>query len=124
MRVSTMVLAVALGLPGVAAGQQSPIEGTWRVDARLDTRGGPREVVIRADSSATWGKETSRWRLSGKQISIAIGGEWEVYEVNVGKTELTLSGGDLQKPITLKRVGPATPRPAGVAVPPDPDSDS
>ena len=124
MRVSTMVLAVALGLPGVAAGQQSPIEGTWRVDARLDTRGGPREVVIRADSSATWGKETSRWRLSGKQISIAIGGEWEVYEVKVGKTELTLSGGDLQKPITLKRVGPATPRPAGVAVPPDPDFDS
>ena len=121
MRAAAIILAVAAGFPGLAMGQQSSIEGTWRVDARLDTKGGPREVVIRADSSATWGKETSRWRISGKQIAIAIGGEWEVYEVKVGKSELTLSGGDLQKPITLKRVGPPTPRPAGVAVPPDPD---
>ena len=124
MRFSAVLLMMALGVPGIAAGQQSSIEGTWRVDAKLDTRGGPREEVIRADSSATWGKETSRWRLQGKRISIAIGGEWEVYDVKVGKTELTLSGGDLQKPITLKRVGPATPRPAGVAVPADPDSET
>jgi hypothetical protein len=113
----------AAGLPGIAAGQQSTIEGTWRVDAKLDTKGGPREVVIRADSSATWGRETSRWRLDGRRIAIAIGGEWEVYEVKVGKSELTLSGGDLQKPITLRRVGPATPRPAGVPVPADPDAE-
>ena len=124
MRVAAILLMAAAGFPGIAAGQRSSIEGTWRVDAKLDTRGGPREVVIRADSSATWGKETSRWRLNGRQIAIAIGGEWEVYEVRVGKSELTLSGGDLQKPITLKRVGPPTPRPAGVAVPPDPDSES
>jgi hypothetical protein len=123
VRFSAILLMVALGVPRIAAGQQSSIEGTWRVDAKLDTKGGPREVVIRADSSATWGKETSRWRLSGRQISIAIGGEWEVYDVKVGKSELTLSGGDLQKPITLKRVGPASPLPAGVAVPPDPDSE-
>lgn len=124
MRVAAMFLMAVVLLPGRAQGQQSPIEGTWRVDAKLDTKGGPREVVIRADSSATWGKETSRWRLTGRQISIAIGGEWEVYDVKVGKSELTLSGGDLQKPITLRRVGPPTPRPAGVAVPPDPDTES
>ena len=123
MRVAAILLMAAAGFPGIAAGQQSSIEGTWRVDAKLDTKGGPREVVIRADSSATWGRETSRWRLVGRQISIAIGGEWEVYDVKVGKTDLTLSGGDLQKPITLRRVGPPTPRPAGVAVPPDPDSE-
>ena len=123
MRVTAILLMASAGLPGIAAGQQSPIEGTWRVEAKLDTKGGPREVVIRSDSSATWGKETSRWRLDGKRIAIAIGGEWEVYDLKVGKSELTLSGGDLQKPITLKRVGPPTPRPAGVAVPPDPDSE-
>lgn len=123
MRAGAIILALTVGFPGLAMGQQSSIEGTWRVDAKLDTKGGPREVVIRADSSATWGRETSRWRLVGRQISIAIGGEWEVYDVKVGKTELTLSGGDLQKPITLRRVGPPTPRPAGVAVPPDPDSE-
>ncbi|MGE5927522.1 MAG: hypothetical protein ACM357_09220 [Gemmatimonadota bacterium] len=123
MRFSAILVLGALAIPGAAAGQQSSIEGTWRVDAKLDTKGGPREVVIRADSSATWGKETSRWRLNGKRISIAIGGEWEVYDVKVGKSELTLSGGDLQKPITLRRVGPPTPRPSGVPVPPDPDSE-
>ncbi len=103
-------------------GQSAPVEGTWRVEAKLDTRGGPREVIIRADSSATWGKETSRWRLKDDSIMVALGGEWETYRLDVSKTRLTISGGDLQKPITLKRVGEATPRPAGVEVPPDPDA--
>jgi hypothetical protein len=124
VRAAAIILLAVAVLPGRAEGQQSTIEGTWRVDARLDTRGGPREVIIRSDSSATWGRETSRWRVTGKQIAIAIGGEWEVYDLKLGKSELTISGGDLQKPITLKRVGPATPRPAGVSVPPDPDSET
>ena len=116
------IAALAAGTAGVAQGQTpSPIVGTWRVDARVDTRGGPREVIIRADSSASWGRETSRWRLKADSISIAIGGEWETYRLKATRTALTLSGGDLQKPITLKRVGPASPRPAGVAVPPDPE---
>lgn len=123
MRVKATLVAALLAMPAALNGQQSSIEGTWRVDARLDTRGGPREVIIRPDSSASWGKETSRWRMVGKQIAIAIGGEWETYDLKVGKAELTLSGGDLQKPITLRRVGPATPLPAGVAVPPDPDTE-
>lgn len=130
MRFSIGLMALAL-LPGAAWGQtagqvaeqeESPIVGTWRLDAKQDARSGPREVVIRSDSSATWGKETSRWRLNGERISIAIGGEWEIYDVKVEKTELTLSGGDLQKPITLKKIGPATPRAPGVKLPEDPDS--
>lgn len=124
MRVAVILSVLLFGLADIGMGQSpAPIVGTWRVDARVDTRGGPREVVIRADSSASWGRETSRWRLAGQSISIAIGGEWETYKVKVGKQELTLSGGDLQKPITLRRVGPPTPRPTGVAVPPDPDSE-
>src|SRR5918993_3775480 len=126
MMVRTFIAVAMLtaGVTGVARGQApSPIVGTWRVDARVDTRGGPREVIIRADSSASWGRETSRWRVRGETIRIAIGGEWETYKLKVSRSALTLSGGDLQKPITLKRVGPATPRPAGVAVPPDPDSE-
>lgn len=118
------MLAAAVLLPGTAEGQQSPIVGTWQVAAKVDTRGGPREVIIRPDSSASWGRETSRWRLEGDSIAIAIGGEWEVYRVKVEKRKLTLSGGDLQKPITLTRVGAASPRPPGVAVPPDPDQGS
>ena len=124
MRLAGAVLAAMVLVPCAAEGQQSSIVGTWRVAAKVDTRGGPREVIIRPDSSASWGRETSRWRLAGDSIAIAIGGEWEVYRVKVGRKELTLSGGDLQKPITLTRVGAATPRPAGIAVPPDPDSGS
>lgn len=120
--VRALIVPVLLMLPTVLVAQASPVEGTWKVDAKIDTRGGPREVVIRPDSSATWGKETSRWRLKGDSIMIAIGGEWETYHLKVSKSQLTISGGDLQKPITLKRVGPASARPAGVAVPPDPDA--
>jgi hypothetical protein len=117
-----MVALLVVLAPAALWGQTPAVEGTWKVDSKLDTRGGPREVIIRADSSATWGKETSRWRLKGDSIRVAIGGEWETYRMEVSKTRLTISGGDLQKPISLKRVGPATPRPAGVAVPPDPDA--
>jgi hypothetical protein len=118
---SLLVLAAVL-LPTQLLGQEASVEGTWKVDTRLDTRGGPREVIIRADSSATWGKETSRWRLKQDSIMVAIGGEWETYQLKLNKSQLTISGGDLQKPITLKRTGKATPLPAGVAVPPDPDA--
>ena len=123
MRTLIVALTLDAAVAAPAVGQSpSPVVGTWRVDAKVDTRGGPREVIIRADSSACWGWETSRWRLKGDQISIAIGGEWETYKLKVTRGALTLSGGDLQKPITLKRVGPPTPRPAGVAVPADPGS--
>ena len=113
--------ALILGLPVAAAGQQSPLEGTWRVASGVDAKGGPREVIIRADSSASWGEDTVRWRLKPKnRIAIAIGDEWEVYELKLSARELRLSGGDLQEAVTLRRVGPATPRAPGVPVPPPP----
>lgn len=113
---------IALAL--AAAQQANPLIGTWKLtDAKVKTNG-PREVVIREDSSASWGKEHARWRLVPKdQIMIAVGGEWETYKLRVNKTRLTLSGGDLTEPVTLTRIGPATPRPTGVAVPPDPDQE-
>ncbi|HEY9382470.1 MAG TPA: hypothetical protein VIP80_03050 [Gemmatimonadales bacterium] len=53
---------------------------------------------------------------------IALGGEWETYNLKLKADRMELSGGDLTDKITLKKVGPATPRPANVPVPPDPDS--
>jgi hypothetical protein len=85
---------------------------------------GPREVIIRVDSSASWGKETVRWRLPEEnRIMIALGGEWETYRMRLKGDKLTLSGGDLSEPITLKRSGPPTPRPDSIPVPPDPDTE-
>lgn len=102
--------------------QDNPIVGTWKLaDEKLKTNG-PREIIIRPDSSASWGKEHSRWRLLPKgQIKIAVGGEWETYKYKVKGTKLTISGGDLTDPVTLVKTGPPSPRPANVAVPPDPD---
>lgn len=122
MRYAGLVaVGLLLGAAPLAGQSASSPVGAWQVEASADTRGGPREVVIRADSSATWGKETSRWRLVGDSIRVAIGGEWETYKLKVTRNQLTISGGDLPKPITLKRSGPATPRPAGVAIPPVPE---
>ncbi len=116
------VLVAPLALSAQAT--RPDVTGTWRVAEGTDTGNGPREVVIRADSSASWGRETVRWRLQGdrgQRIWIAIGGEWEIYDLRVRANDITLSGGGLKKSVTLRKAGPATPRPANVPVPPDPD---
>ena len=121
-----LIAASVLAAPRLAAQQPSaaPIVGTWRVDASAGPhKEGPKLVVVRADSSASWGTETVRWRITGDRLALAIGGEWEVYRLKVKGTTLTLSEGDLQKPVTFKKVGAPTPRPAGIAVPPDPDTE-
>lgn len=116
-----LLLFVAVA-PSVNAQKTVDITGTWRVDAGADTKNGPREVIIRSDSSASWGKETVRWRLKDDKISIVLGGEWETHKIKVRDDMLTLSGGGLEKPVSLRKIGPATPRPAGVKIPADPDA--
>ena len=112
----TLLLTLLFQVP------ENPIVGTWKLaDEKLKTNG-PREIIIRPDSSASWGKEHSRWRiLPNGQIKIAVGGEWETYKYKVKGTKLTISGGDLTDPVTLVKTGPPTPRPSNVPVPPDPD---
>ena len=97
------------------------LSGLWELEKGKVKADGPKTVMIRSDSSASWGKETVRWRLKPGQIMIALGGEWEVYELKLKGDRLQLSGGDLSDRITLKKVGPATPRAPNVPVPPDPD---
>lgn len=115
-------LFAVVGLAAVV--QANPLIGTWQLTDKNIKTNGPREVIIREDSSASWGKETSRWRLVPKdRIMIAVGGEWETYNIRIRGNKMTLSGGDLVDPVTLTRIGPATPRPSGVPVPPDPDTE-
>lgn len=121
------ILALAV-LSAPAAAQRpapaAPIIGTWKVNAKelAQRKDAPRLVIVRADSSASWGTETARWRLKGDRLWLAIGGEWEDYKLKVKGQTLTLSEGDLTKPVSFQLVGPPTPRPATVAVPPDPDA--
>jgi hypothetical protein len=117
-------LALAfLAAPVAAQSSRPAVTGTWRVDgAQLAQRkDAPRIVIVREDSSASWGTETVRWRVKGDRLWLAIGGEWEDYKLRLKGQTLTLSEGDLTKPVSFQRVGPPTSRPAGTAVPPDPD---
>jgi hypothetical protein len=132
VRIRSLALAFLVLLPGVlaaqSAAQKSDLVGTWQAKVKEKTKDGSRtvtkEVVIRPDSSASYEKETVRWRRPAPgAVWLALGGEWEKFKIDLKGDKLVLSEGDLQEPITLKRIGPPTPRPADVAVPPDPDTE-
>ncbi len=103
-------LLLALGLLGLLGGltplwAQKPlpdISGTWQVD----TPDGPENFVVRADSSASFGEETVRWRLAQDTLYILFGEEWVGYHFRLKGKQMTLSGGDLEEPVILRRVGP------------------
>lgn len=121
MRIGLLLVLAAVAIPMAAQDPSGEkLSGLWQLEKGKVKSDGPKTVMIRSDSSASWGKETVRWRLKPGQIMIALGGEWETYTLKLKGDRLTLSGGDLGDPITLKRVGLATPRPPNVPVPPDP----
>ncbi len=122
MRLGWILTAtLLLGAPGAAGAQQPGILGTWRFDlSQGDKKEGPRTVIVRPDSSASYGAETVRWRIVGDSLALALGGEWVNYRLRLKGKRLTLSGGDLTEPVTFELVGPPSPRPDTVEVPPDP----
>ena len=96
--------------------------GTWKFDIKQgDKKTGPRTVVVRPDSSASYGKETVRWRVKPDSLLLALGGEWVSYRLKLKGKSMVLSGGDLTEPVTFNKIGPPTPRPDSVPVPPDPE---
>jgi len=108
--------------PSRVAAQANPLFGTWATEKKI--KDAPAIVIVRADSSASYGTETVRWRIkSPGKILLALGGEWVEYDYRVRSGKLTLSGGDLTEAITLRRTGNATPRPANIPVPADPDTE-
>jgi hypothetical protein len=117
-----ILAATLLCMPGAAAAQQAAILGTWEFDLEQgNKKEGPRTVIVRSDSSASYGTETVRWRILGDSLALALGGEWVNYRLRLKGKRLTLSGGDLTEPVTFERVGPPSPRPDTIPVPPDPD---
>lgn len=117
-------MTVALGfglwasaLPAQTRAGSAKLEGKWEAK----TEDGPRSIVVRADSSAQFGEQVARWRVVGDSVWFTVGdGVWNVYGMKVAGDKLTISGGDLDKPVTLRRVGPATPKPDTLKVPEPP----
>ena len=98
-----------VSLAPVCLRAQSPsadLSGTWEAE----TPDGPQTVIVRSDSSASFGEEMVRWRLLADTIYIQFGDEWVGYNFLLQGDLLTLSGGDLEEPVTLKRIGPALPQ--------------
>ena len=113
---TTAVALLCLVAPPLMAQATPDISGTWEVE----TPDGPQTVVVRQDSSASFGDEIVRWRMIADTIFIAFGDEWVGYNYVLRGRTLTLSGGDLEEPYDLERVGPPSALPAGVEVPPAP----
>lgn len=93
------------------------LEGKWQAKTEDEIR----NIMVRSDSSAQFGDQVARWRVVGDSLWLTLGdGVWQVYGMKLGTDKLTLSGGDLEKPVTLRRVGAATARADSVAIPPPP----
>ena len=124
MRKITSLFALLLLVTAPLRAQQgaNPLLGIWATEKKI--KDAPAIVIVRADSSASYGTETVRWRLpaTGK-LRLALGGEWVEYDYRIRSGKLTLSGGDLTEAIILRRTGPATSRPANIPMPTDPDTE-
>lgn len=115
-----VVLAAAAVAPTLAAQapNRRPLEGRW--EARGPDEG-IHQIMVRADSSAQFGEDVARWRVVGDSLWLTLGdGVWMVYRMTLKGERLTLSGGDLDKPVTLRRMGAALARPDSVKVPDPP----
>src|SRR5690242_17698006 len=79
-----ILLGAVLLAPRVAHGQQMAILGTWKFDLKQDQKKeGPRIVIVRPDSSASYGTQTVRWRIVGDSLALALGGEWVNYRLKL-----------------------------------------
>lgn len=126
MRRLLSVLVVGLGIPpalaaqtasGAGGGRSARLEGKWQAKTEDEIR----TIMVRSDSSAQFGDQLARWRVVGDSLWLTLGdGVWQVYRMKLDLDKLTLAGGDLEKPVTLRRVGPPTPRADSLALPPPP----
>lgn len=111
----TSHLAILAGMFVVVAAQApARLTGNWQARSGDEIR----HIMVRADSSAQFGEEVARWRVVGDSLWITLGdGVWQVYGMKIVGDKLTISGGDLEKPVTLRRVGPPNARADTLSIP-------
>src|SRR5262245_2598484 len=116
-----LCIAAVLCAPGATLGAQTRrprLEGKWQARGPDDAI---HDIMVRSDSSAQFGDQVARWRVTGDSLWLTLGdGVWMVYAMRLEPEKLTLSGGDLDKPVTLRRIGVATARADTVTVPDPP----
>ena len=112
------LLCLTAAAPAAAqTAHRARLEGDWLARAGDELR----HIMVRSDSSAQFGQDLARWRVVGDSLWITLGdGVWQVYGMKLNGDKLTISGGDLEKPVTLRRVGPPTARPDTLTIPDPP----
>src|SRR3989442_347352 len=116
-----LLLLLAVTVPAAAqTAHRARLEGDWLARAGDELR----HIMVRSDSSAQFGDQVARWRVVGDSLWITLGdGVWQVYGMKLGADRLTLAGGDLEKPVTLRRGRPPEPpAQSGSNSPPSPPS--
>src|SRR2546426_846535 len=118
-RLLVLLLGVAPGLSAQTthsgAGPRARLEGKWQAKTEDEIR----NIMVRTDSSAQFGDQVARWRVVGDSLWLTLGdGVWQVYGMKLEAEKLTLAGGDLEKPVTLRRGAPPRPPPPAPAAPP------
>src|SRR5207302_10321227 len=112
-----LLLGLGRSLAAQTAARRAHLEGKWQAKAEDEIR----NVMVRSDSSAQFGDQMARWRVVGDSLWITLGdGVWQVYGMKLDGDKLTLSGGDLEKPVALRRGGAPAGRAGSVASPPPP----
>jgi hypothetical protein len=111
-------LPLAVSRVSAQAPRRTPLEGRWEARGPDDAI---HHIMVREDSSAQFGNDVARWRVVGDSLWLTLGdGVWMVYALALKGERLTLSGGDLEKPVSLRRVGAALPRPDSLRIPEPP----
>lgn len=113
MRRVMIVLAmlVWMSAPGVSevlAGQNSSLVGTWSGDFA----GEPFQLILNADGTGQMDGPI-QWQAQGNKLTITEDDGATTYNFTLKGSKMTVSGGDLEAPLTLTRTGGS-----GKAVPP------
>lgn len=112
-----LACTMVLGLSDAGAGQNAPLVGTWSGDFA----GEPFQLILNADGTGQMDGPI-QWQAQGNKLTITEDDGATTYHFALKGSKLTVSGGDLEQPLTLTRVGgsgraapPAAQAPAGKA---------
>ncbi len=111
MRRLVLLAALSILIAGPAwAGQSSGLAGTWSGNFG----GEPFQLILNADGSGEMDGPI-KWQVQGNKLVITEDDGATAYDFSLKGSKLTVSGGDLEAPLTLTRTGAAGKAPPPVA---------
>lgn len=114
---AALVCMIALGVSEARVGQNSSLVGTWSGELG----GEPFQLILNADGTGQMDGPI-QWQVQGNKLVISEDDGSTAYNFVLKGSKMTVSGGDLEAPLTLTRAGgsgkataPSAQAPAGKA---------